>query len=228
MTLIKHDSEPSTRHIQSFAKMNVKDLLKPLQSPPQPPGQPPSRQRLAPGRNLSSSQTSSYVDSMAMSSASDYHPVLASPSAEYNPIQDSYEERGNQVSPVRHSQPEYRRSWEHASQHMPYNQDLDYQHGVRPSQQPIPAESAFSPEKRSSPPGESGWGPPQKKQSKWSPDEDARIIELRGSGMKWSDISKRFRGRSDIACRLHYQNYLEKRGEWDEEKKNKLARVYER
>ncbi|KAL1876915.1 hypothetical protein VTK73DRAFT_8992 [Phialemonium thermophilum] len=69
---------------------------------------------------------------------------------------------------------------------------------------------------------------PAKKQSKWSPSEDALIIELRGRGMKWDDISKRLPGRSPISCRLHYQNYLERRSEWDEEKKNKLARLYER
>ncbi|KAG7294305.1 hypothetical protein NEMBOFW57_004376 [Staphylotrichum longicolle] len=68
---------------------------------------------------------------------------------------------------------------------------------------------------------------PAKKQSKWSPEEDALIIELRGSGMKWDDISKRLPGRSSISCRLHYQNYLERRSEWDEERKNKLARLYE-
>ncbi|KAF4340474.1 hypothetical protein FBEOM_5601 [Fusarium beomiforme] len=70
--------------------------------------------------------------------------------------------------------------------------------------------------------------PPVKKQSKWSPEEDALIIELRGRNMKWEDISKRLPGRSAISCRLHYQNYLERRSEWDEERKNKLARLYER
>ncbi|KAL7940372.1 hypothetical protein V8C42DRAFT_362779 [Trichoderma barbatum] len=69
---------------------------------------------------------------------------------------------------------------------------------------------------------------PVKKQSKWSHDEDAIIIELRGRGMKWEDVSKRLPGRSAISCRLHYQNYLERRSEWDEERKNKLARLYER
>ncbi|KAK7977560.1 hypothetical protein PG988_005050 [Apiospora saccharicola] len=69
---------------------------------------------------------------------------------------------------------------------------------------------------------------PAKKQSKWSAEEDALIIELRGNGMKWEDISKRLPGRSAISCRLHYQNYLERRSEWDEERKNKLARLYER
>lgn len=46
--------------------------------------------------------------------------------------------------------------------------------------------------------------------------------------MKWEDISKRMPGRSAIACRLHYQNFLERRSEWDEERMNKLARLYER
>lgn len=70
--------------------------------------------------------------------------------------------------------------------------------------------------------------PAKKKQSKWSADEDAAIIELRGNGMKWEDISKQLPGRSAISCRLRFQNYLERRSEWDEEKKNKLARLYER
>ncbi|KAI9815728.1 MAG: hypothetical protein M1827_002124 [Pycnora praestabilis] len=69
---------------------------------------------------------------------------------------------------------------------------------------------------------------PAKRQSKWSAEEDALIIDLRGSGMKWEDISKRLPGRSALSCRLHYQNYLERRSEWDEERKNKLARLYER
>lgn len=69
---------------------------------------------------------------------------------------------------------------------------------------------------------------PAKKQSKWSPEEDALIIELRGGGMKWEDISTRLPGRSAISCRLHYQNYLEKRISWDDERKTKLALVYER
>ena len=69
---------------------------------------------------------------------------------------------------------------------------------------------------------------PAKRQSKWTAEEDIVIIELRGTGMKWEDISKRLPGRSAISCRLHYQNYLERRSEWDDEKKNRLARLYER
>jgi hypothetical protein len=72
-------------------------------------------------------------------------------------------------------------------------------------------------------------GPPNiKQQAKWSPGEDKLIIKLRGSGMKWEEISKRLPGRSATSCRLHYQNYLERRSEWDEDKKDKLARLYER
>ncbi|OCL03290.1 hypothetical protein AOQ84DRAFT_303057 [Glonium stellatum] len=69
---------------------------------------------------------------------------------------------------------------------------------------------------------------PAKKQSKWTQEEDNLTIELRGTGMKWDDIAKRIPGRSSISCRLRYQNYLEKRAVWDEEKKNKLARLYAR
>ncbi|KAH6651425.1 hypothetical protein F5144DRAFT_475662, partial [Chaetomium tenue] len=70
-------------------------------------------------------------------------------------------------------------------------------------------------------------GSPAKKKSKWLPEEDTLIIKLRGSGTKWDDISKRLPGRTSVSCRLRYQNYLERR-EWDEERKNKLARLYER
>ncbi|RYZ98666.1 MAG: hypothetical protein EOP11_20340, partial [Proteobacteria bacterium] len=40
-----------------------------------------------------------------------------------------------------------------------------------------------------------------------------------GKSFKWDDIAKRLPGRSSISCRLRYQNYLEKRAIWDEEKK---------
>jgi len=42
-----------------------------------------------------------------------------------------------------------------------------------------------------------------------SPEEDAKIIRLRGNGMKWEDISKLLPGRSATSCRLHYLNDLE-------------------
>ncbi|SCO54706.1 related to DRPLA protein [Fusarium fujikuroi] len=62
---------------------------------------------------------------------------------------------------------------------------------------------------------------------KWSANEDALIIQLRGRNMIWEDISQRLPGRSPVACRLRYQNFLEKHSKWDEERKNELARIYE-
>ncbi|KAI9857725.1 MAG: hypothetical protein M1824_004681 [Vezdaea acicularis] len=108
---------------------------------------------------------------------------------------------------------------------MPKDQNESQSTGVSRSSS-VPTTATAPPTKRSQPshPSES----PAKKQSKWSPSEDATIIELRQTGMKWEDISKRLPGRSAISCRLHYQNYLERRSEWDEDRKNKLARLYER
>lgn len=87
---------------------------------------------------------------------------------------------------------------------------------------------APSPVKRPPPDETHPFEPPAKKQSKWSAEENELIIRLRGDGMKWDDVSKHLPGRSAISCRLHYQNFLERRPDWDEEKKNKLARLYER
>jgi len=93
----------------------------------------------------------------------------------------------------------------------------------------IPALTTWSNPKRSPPAAPHPSASPGKKQSpKWGRDEDALLISLRGSGMKWEDISHRLPGRTVIACRLHYQNYLERRQLWDEKKKTKLARLYDR
>jgi hypothetical protein len=54
------------------------------------------------------------------------------------------------------------------------------------------------------------------------------MTELRGNGLKWEDVAARIPGRTALGCRLRYQNYLERRAEWDEERKNKLARLYDR
>ena len=116
-----------------------------------------------------------------------------------------------------------------------HDQSLSQQHVQSPSYQQQPPQkppnrypSGPAGTKRASPPDDTQSGPPQKRQSKWNPEEDRKIIAYRGQGMKWSEISARLWPRSEIGCRLHYQNYLEKRSDWDEEKKNKLARVYER
>lgn len=98
----------------------------------------------------------------------------------------------------------------------------------RPPNHPITGSSGGGGGKRGHPSAHHSSPPPAKKQQKWSPEEDALIIELRGGGMKWDDISKRLSHRSPISCRLHYQNYLEKRSDWDDERKTKLARLYDR
>ncbi|MCJ1288103.1 hypothetical protein MMC26_007458 [Xylographa opegraphella] len=69
---------------------------------------------------------------------------------------------------------------------------------------------------------------PAKRQSKWTPEEDDLIIKLRAPGTKWEEISQKLPGRSSISCRLHYQNYLERRCVWTDEKKNRMARLYDR
>lgn len=93
----------------------------------------------------------------------------------------------------------------------------------------VPPLSSSSHSKRAPPTAAHPSATPAKKQNtKWAADEDQLITSLRGSGMKWDDISKRLPGRTSIACRLHYQNYLEKKQPWDEEKKDKLARLYDR
>lgn len=99
--------------------------------------------------------------------------------------------------------------------------------GSKSSGSPQVGQSSSS--KRPPPPAPHPSASPAKKQnSKWSSDEDELIIQLRGKNMKWDDISQRLPGRTPIACRLHYQNYIERRGPWDEEKKNLLARLYDR
>ncbi|KIM92938.1 hypothetical protein OIDMADRAFT_62762, partial [Oidiodendron maius Zn] len=67
-----------------------------------------------------------------------------------------------------------------------------------------------------------------KNKRKWSPEEDTLLIDLRGNGAKWAAISERLPGRSPLSCRLHYQNYLERRSVWNEDRKDVLAKVYER
>ena len=94
--------------------------------------------------------------------------------------------------------------------------------------QPIPITRASGQGAKRLAPPHPAESPTKKRLLKWTADEDASIIELRGNGMKWEDISRHLPGRSAISCRLRFQNYLERDSEWNEEKKNKLARLYER
>ncbi|AEO61001.1 hypothetical protein MYCTH_2310778 [Thermothelomyces thermophilus ATCC 42464] len=64
--------------------------------------------------------------------------------------------------------------------------------------------------------------PPAKKQSKWSGEEDARLIQLRGRNIKQKGVSTHLLGRSSVSCRPERHN------EWSEEHKNTLARLYEK
>ena len=71
-------------------------------------------------------------------------------------------------------------------------------------------------------------GQEQSKRGKWTKEEDDYLIDLRMEEMEWPNIAERFEGRSYIACRLHYQNYLERRYPWTEDQVAKLARLYDR
>ena len=49
--------------------------------------------------------------------------------------------------------------------------------------------------------------PAQKKRlTIWTQEEQDKLVELRGQGLKYEDISKRLPGRSAISCRLRYQH----------------------
>ena len=62
----------------------------------------------------------------------------------------------------------------------------------------------------------------------WTSDEDALLLKLRCKGKLWSDIATRLLGRSPESCKLRYQNMEELGTFWTEEKKNALAKFYER
>lgn len=64
--------------------------------------------------------------------------------------------------------------------------------------------------------------------NKWSAAEDDIILTLRGEGLKWEEIAAHLPDRSAMSCRVRYQNFLERRPLWYDEKKDKLAMLYER
>lgn len=64
--------------------------------------------------------------------------------------------------------------------------------------------------------------------TKWSEEENQLLINLRGQNMKWEDISVCLQGRTALSCRLHFQNSLERKFDWTEAAKDKLARLYAR
>ena len=212
--------------IITTAKLDISLLLKSSPSPPPrspPPAQdPPPRSSSVPvpstvhyRPSLSShrTSTSSNLSISNLSTAASQPGTISTPPQIYaQPSHNLLPPHSNPPSSYGSSQPSPR---------------IPQQQVPPPPPPPPPAQAQLS-AKRPPPTQPHPLASPAKKQSKWTPEEDAQIIELRGSGMKWEDISKHLPGRSAISCRLHYQNYLERRSEWDEERKNRLARLYER
>ncbi|KAI9817591.1 MAG: hypothetical protein M1826_001577 [Phylliscum demangeonii] len=69
---------------------------------------------------------------------------------------------------------------------------------------------------------------PAKKRLRWSPEEDGLIIHLRRCGMKWDEISEWTPRRSAAACRRRHLHHREQRSDWDKDRKDQLARLYEK
>lgn len=189
--------------VNPVAKLDIRDLLKDNPSPPARTTQAPSF-----SRSISVPSNHSHVPLLPSPSSTSTASQYSASTAPTNSSRQHQRQQSRQLPP----QPIY----------------LSKMSQAVFEQNPDPNPPAAAPNKRPLPADDRTFSSPAKKQSKWSPAEDAEIIRLRGSGMKWEDISKKLRGRSAISCRLHYQNYLERRSEWDEEKRNRLARVYDR
>jgi hypothetical protein len=219
--------------ILTTAKLDISLLLKssspsppPTDSAPassrppfsRPASVPPASSSLNPPPPTSSQRTSpSSGISAAASQPADYAPSDTGVGGGYSQLPHSY------VQNPPYPQPQGQRPYL-----PPLATPSSYNAPTSLSRNPPQSHPHHPPAKRPPPTLSHPSASPAKKQSKWTPEEDALIIDLRGSGMKWEDISKRLPGRSAISCRLHYQNYLERRSEWDEERKNRLARLYER
>lgn len=198
----------------------------------------PSPPAKSPGNVSSTSKTStsSRAKDDAISSAPASSVTTTSTPATLPKIHAEYPQHHYQpLYPTVHAAP-YRGSYDPSPAALQYpsmNVYQPYPHAPNldarlPPPLPVPIPTASGHKRLAPPQPHPNESPAKKKQSKWTAEEDASIIELRGNGMKWEDISKHLLGRSAISCRLRFQNYLERRSEWDEEKKNKLARLYER
>ncbi|KAK4698007.1 hypothetical protein P7C71_g155, partial [Lecanoromycetidae sp. Uapishka_2] len=195
----------SSSLINPVAKLDIKDLLEGSPSPSSRTTHPPQV-----SRSISVPSTYPYfseLPSPSSTSTASYYSAPTAPPNSYN----HHRQHSRDIQP----QPTARLS---TTSRAVFEQNLN----LNPA--------AVAPAKRRLGADDQPSGSPAraKKSQKWSPTENAEIIRLRGGGMKWDDISKRIPGRSPISCRLHYQNYLEKRSEWNEEQRDKLARVYDR
>ena len=216
-------------HVPILPAPTVKlDIQRLLQSSPSPPSLPPQSQ--PPSHPI----TTSYPSFTPVSSFPAVSVAPQPPSATQL-LQSSQQQASAPKPPPLYQQS---RGTFSSSNALPGNYPGPSQREISPGSGPSGASAAGSttspgsstvvPAKRPAPDDQHPSATPAKKQSKWTTAENATIISLRGQGMKWEDVSKRVPGRSPTSCRLHYQNYLERRSPWDDEKKNKLARLYER
>ncbi|KAL8660478.1 MAG: hypothetical protein Q9202_006514 [Teloschistes flavicans] len=91
-----------------------------------------------------------------------------------------------------------------------------------------PLSTVVSGNKRTASPSPHELQQPNKKPPRqWSDSDSDELVKLRGQNMKWEDIARRFPNRSHVACRLRYQNYMERKYHWTDDKNGKLARLYE-
>jgi hypothetical protein len=67
----------------------------------------------------------------------------------------------------------------------------------------------------------------------WTEEQNALLNQLKsevgpGPPITWGDVAKRFPGKSGNACRKHYERLKnqERKQDWDEEKLEKLALIY--
>lgn len=62
----------------------------------------------------------------------------------------------------------------------------------------------------------------------WTKEEDKQLIQYRQKDkMKWSKFGTTMH-KSETACRLRYQNYIEKHWSWDEEQNTNFLKLYSR
>ena len=192
--------------VSPIAKLDIKDLLEPNHSPPPPQSIQPSSFTRSISVPSSNSRCDALPSPSSTSSISHYSAATA-------PLNAYIQQQPQKSSPLP-AQP----------RQLSITANILLQQNT--GHDPISESAVCS--KRPLPADEDSVCLPAKKQSKWKPEEDTKVLNLRAQGMKWEDISKQLLGRSPTSCRLHYQNYLERRSSWDEEKKNKLARVYDR
>lgn len=62
----------------------------------------------------------------------------------------------------------------------------------------------------------------------WSEEEDKKLLDLRRKGLAWTAISRELPGRSYLACRLRFRNYLTPPHKWTGNGQLREAGCYDR